>query len=86
MNDSPGMKVQHRGKERLMSNLLGHGPNTLVRLGMSEWTKNPFQPLKDSMTSPLIEAMKEVRRQLEADKAALREFEARLERVQKKSP
>jgi len=51
---------------------------------MDEWKPNLIKPLEEQITAPIRDALAELRKQLEADKAALREFELRMARLQKR--
>lgn len=51
-----------------------------------QWKPDPLKPLEEQLTAPIKEALAELRKQLAVDQAALREFQIRLERAQKRRP
>jgi len=53
---------------------------------MTEWKPSPLKPLEELMTQPIRDALAEIKKQLEADQASLREFQTRLERTRKPRP
>lgn len=93
-----GLGREAKGEQQRFSKEIGWHPPSLAESlfcgkrvvlgygGMTDWKKNPLKDLEAQVTAPIREALAQLQKQLEMDKAALREFEIRLERVSRQQP
>lgn len=52
----------------------------------TEWKPSPLKSLEELLTKPILDTMEQLKKQLEADRVALQEFQDRLERSRRPRP